>query len=174
MKSRLAGFALALLALSALDAQYPGQDPPGQYPPGQYPPGQGPTGQTPGGGLSIPRRHKKSADKGNGKDAESALPTIAADGYTLSRDEKKLVIATDDGRTITMTVDSKTAFLKETATIPPNKIAEGSFVHIEAAEDDEAYLTAVKVSLLKDPAPEAAPRNPCLLYNLTLPTILRV
>jgi hypothetical protein len=153
MKSRLAGAVLTLLAFSALDAQYPGQ-----YPPGQYPPGQGPTGQTPGGGLSIPRRHKKGADKG-GKDAENALPTIAADGYTLSRDEKKLVIATDDGRTITMTVDSKTAFLKDTATIPPSKIAEGSFVHIEAAEDDEAYLTAVKVSLLKDSAPESAPRN---------------
>jgi hypothetical protein len=159
MRSRLAGFALALLALSALDAQYPGQYPPGQYPPGQYPPGQGPTGQTPGGGLSIPRRHKKSTDKGNGKDAENALPTIAADGYTLSRDEKKLVIATDDGRTITMTVDSKTAFLKDTAAIPSSKIAEGSFVHIEAAEDDEAYLTAVKVSLLKDPVPEAVQRN---------------
>ena len=86
------------------------------------------------------------------------MPTIAADGYTVSRDEKKLVIDTDDGRQITMTVDTKTAFTKDGATIPATKIEEGSFVHIEAAEDDEAYLTAVKVSLLKDPAPVQAPK----------------
>ena len=151
---------LALVALAPADAQYPpgqyppGQYPPGQYPPGQYPPGRDPNGQTPGGGLPFPRRHKKGSDKGG----ENALATIGADGFTLSNDEKKLVIATDDGRTITMTVDAKTAFTaKDGATITSSKIVQGSFVHIEAAEDDEAYLTAVKVSLLKDPAPEGAP-----------------
>jgi hypothetical protein len=84
--------------------------------------------------------------------------TIAADGYTVSNEEKKLVIATDDGRTITMAVDAKTAFTKDGATIPATKIEERSFVHIEAAEDDEAYLTALKVSLLKDPVPQPASR----------------
>jgi hypothetical protein len=166
MKSVWASCLLALVALAPAGAQIPGQYPPGQYPPGQYPPGQyppgqyppgrDPTGQTPGGGLQLPRRHKKGGDKS----AENALPTIAADGYTLSSEEKKLVIGTDDGRTLTMTVDSKTAFTtKDGATIPGSKIVQGSFVHIDAAEDDEAYLTAVKVSLLKDPAPESAPRT---------------
>jgi hypothetical protein len=136
--------------------QYPpGQYPPGQYPPGQYPPGQYPPGQHPpgqGSGLSIPRRHKKG-DKGS---AENALNTIAADGYTLTNEATKFVIATDDGRTITMTVEPKTVFTgKDGATLAGNKIEQGSFVHIEAAEDDEAYLTAVKIGLLKDPAPEA-------------------
>jgi hypothetical protein len=150
-----------LLPVSAqIPGQYPGQTPPGQYPPGQYPPGQYPPGQyppgqgQPGGGLSIPRRHKKTNDNRN----TDVMPTIAAEGYTTSRDEKKLVIDTDDGRQITMTVDTKTAFTKDGATIPASKIEEGSFVHIEAAEDDEAYLTAVKVSLLKDPAPVQAPK----------------
>src|SRR5450755_3018298 len=165
MKSVWASCVLALVALAPAGAQIPGQYPPGQYPPGQYPPGQyppgrdptgrDPTGQTPGGGLQLPRRHKKGADK----NAENALPTIAADGYTLSSEEKKLVIGVDDGRTLTMTVDSKTAFTtKDGGTIPGSKIVLGCFVHIDAAEDDEAYLTAVKVSLLKDPAPEGAPR----------------
>jgi len=149
---------LALFAIAPASSQQypPGQYPPGQYPPGQYPPGQGPYGQGPGGGLSIPRRHKKTADNKN----TDTMPTIAADGYTVSRDDKKLVIATDDGRTITMTVDAKTAFTKDGATIPASKIEEDSFVHIEAAEDDEAYLTAVKVSLLKDPAPPPQPGEP--------------
>jgi len=151
MKLFCISFVLALFAITPANAQV---YPPGQYPPGQYPPGQGPYGQGPGGGLSIPRRHKKTADNKN----TDTMPTIAADGYTVSRDDKKLVIATEDGRTITMTVDAKTTFTKDGATIPASKIEEDSFVHIEAAEDDEAYLTVVKVSLLKDPAPQAAPK----------------
>ena len=148
--------AAMLLPVSAqIPGQYPGQYPPGQYPPGQYPPGQYPPGQgQPGGGLSIPRRHKKTNDNKN----TDVMPTIAADGHTVSSDEKKLVIDTDDGREITMTVDAKTAFTKDGATIPASKIEQGSFVHIEAAEDDEAYLTAVKVALLKDPAPAPPPK----------------
>jgi len=143
---------VCLLATLAL-AQYPGQYPPGQYPPGQYPPGQYPPGQgQPGGGLSIPRRHKKTDDKN--KDV-SNLPTIAADGFTLSRESKKLVVGVNDGRILTMTVDAKTAFLKGDTAIQASKIEEGSFVHVEAAEDDEAFLTAVKVTLLKDPEPQA-------------------
>ena len=156
---------LAAASLAPVNAQiYPGQTPgqtPGQYPPGQYPPGQYPPGQYPPGdpnnpnqqpntgGLSIPHRRKKT-DKG----ADTAsLNTIAADAYTVTNEEKKLVVVTDDGRTITMTVDQKTAFTKSGATIPANKILPGSFVHIVAAEDDEDFLTAVTVSYLKDPAP---------------------
>ena len=156
MRLLWAGFFLAAIMLMPASGRIPGQYPPAQYPPGQYPPGQYPPGQgQPGGGLSIPRRHKKTNDN---KTSTDVLPTIAADGYTVSRDEKKLVISTDDGREITMTVDAKTLFSKDGATIPASKIEEGSFVHIEAAEDDEAYLTAVKVSLLKDPVPAPVPK----------------
>jgi hypothetical protein len=132
-----------LLAVSLLSAQYP----PGQYPPGQRPPGQYPQGQPggPGGGLSIPKRDKK-----NQKGAETLQPTIEADGRTISRDDTKLVIATNDGRTLTMTVTPKTSFTGE--------VAKGAHVHIAAAEDDQAFLTAVTVALLKD-SPAAAPEK---------------
>lgn len=140
----------ALLAVSLLSAQYPGQYPSGQYPPGQVPPGQVPPGQSPqgrypggpGGGLSIPKRDKK-----NQKGTENLQPTIEADGRTVSRDATKLVIATNDGRTLTMTVTPKTSFTGE--------VVKGARVHIAAAEDDQAFLTAVTVALLKD-SPAAA------------------
>jgi hypothetical protein len=133
----------ALLAVSLLSAQYP----PGQYPPGQRPPGQYPQGQPggPGGGLSIPKRDKK-----NQKGAETLQPTIEADGRTISRDDTKLVIATNDGRTLTMTVTPKTSFTGD--------VVKGARVHIAAAEDDQAFLTAVTVALLKD-SPVAAPEK---------------
>jgi hypothetical protein len=156
----LAAAILAPASAQIYPGQVPGQYPPGQYPPGQYPPGQYPPGQYPPGdpnnpnqqpntgGLSIPHRRKKTD-----KPADTAsLNTIAADAYTVTNEEKKLVVATDDGRTITMTVDEKTAFTKDGATIPVSKIVPGSFVHIVAAEDDEDFLTAVTVSYLKDPA----------------------
>ncbi len=89
---------LAMFTLLPASAQiYPGQYPPGggQYPPGQYPPGQDPTNPNAppnsGGGLSIPRRHKKSD-----KNADVNLNTIAADGFVLKSDDKKLVVVVDD------------------------------------------------------------------------------
>jgi hypothetical protein len=133
----------ALLAVSLLSAQYPpGQYPPGQPgqypPPGQYPQGQpGGPGGPPGGGISIPKREKK-----NQKGAETAQPTIEADGRTVSRDATKLVVATNDGRTLTMTVTPRTTFTGD--------VVQGASVHVAAAEDDQAFLTAVKVDLLKD------------------------
>jgi hypothetical protein len=153
---------LALVMLLPANAQYPGQYPPGggqyppgQYPPGQYPPGQYPPGQGPGGGISLPRKHKKGEKSSN---SDNPVNTIAADGYVLANEEKKFVIGTDDGREITMTVDSKTAFTKDAAPLVASKIEQGSFVHIEAAEDDEMDLTALKVNYLKDPVPQVAPR----------------
>lgn len=141
---------------------YPGQYPPGggQYPPGQYPPGQDPTNPNAppnsGGGLSIPRRHKKSD-----KNADVNLNTIAADGFVLKSDDKKLVVVVDDGRTLDMTVDAKTAYAgKDDTKIPSSKIEEGTFVHVVAAEDDEQYLTAVTVKLLREAGPRAPGEAP--------------
>jgi hypothetical protein len=155
---------LAIFTVLPASAQiYPGQYPPGggQYPPGQYPPGQYPPGQDPNdpnrqpnsGGLQIPHRHKKS-DKA--ADANN-LNTIAADGFAVKNDDKKLVVVVDDGRTLDMTVDAKTAYTgKDDAKVPASKIEEGTFVHVVAAEDDEDYLTAVTVKVLR----EAGPRTP--------------
>ncbi len=155
--------ALAFLCLAG--AQYPGQSPgtyppgqypPGQYPPGQYPPGQYPPGQYPGGpaggsGIPVPSRKHKKDQKSDAKQ-----PDFTADGKTVSNDGKKLVIATDDGRTITMALTAATKFTHAGTDIAASKIVPRATVHVEASEDDEANLTAMHVELVKDAPAEAA------------------
>ncbi len=152
-------FAVGIVAIAfavSLEAQYPGQYPPGQYPqpqPGAYPPGQYPPGPGyPGGGISIPKRGKKKKQTQD----EVVQPTFTAEGRTVSNDGRKLVIATDDGRTITMTLTPETKFTRSTSDIEPAKVIPRTTVKIEAAEDDEAFLTATHVDLVKDAPPESA------------------
>ena len=136
--------------------QYPpGQSPTGQYPPGRYPGGQYPGGPGGGGGISLPHRHKKTS-KSSSTDGPQQ-PTIAADGLTVSNDGKKLQVATKDGRLLTMTVATTTVWKRGESSIAGNLVIPRTTVHIEAAEDDEAFLTAVTVNLLKD-APTAEDR----------------
>ncbi len=144
---------LAGCALTQIPGQYPpGQYPPGQYPPGQYPPGSYPPGQNPAGGISLPRHSKKKDQKAN----EASQANFSAEGMTLSMDVKKLVIGTNDGREITMTVTPETKFTRAEKDIPSSQIIPRTTVHIDAIEDDEAFLTVTHVDLLKDaPAPEA-------------------
>ncbi|HMF78519.1 MAG TPA: hypothetical protein VK604_22870 [Bryobacteraceae bacterium] len=142
----------AVMLASMAAAQYPGQYPPGRYPPGQYPPGQNGPMPGSGGGISIPQRSKKKTQK----EAENALPTFFAEGNTISSDDKKLVIATEDGRTITMTVTPKTTYTRSGGDIPSSKIVPRTRVKIDAVEDDESFLTVAKVDLLKDAPPEEA------------------
>ncbi len=115
------------------------------YPPGQYP-GNMPQGQIPGvGGGRTSRKKQKN---------EATQPTITAEGLTVSNSGKKLLVATKDGRVLTMTITPQTKFTRAESDIDPGKIIPRTTVHVEASEDDEAYLTAVKVDLLRDaPAP---------------------
>lgn len=148
--------------------QYPGQIPPGQtptgqYPPGQYPSGQYPPGQYPGGGLptggiSLPSRrgHKKSQKKG----PEQQQPTIEADGVTLLNDGQKLQVGTQDGRILTMTLAPTTKWTRAGSDIAASLVIPRTTVHIAAAEDDEAFLTAVAVDLKKDAPREEASLGP--------------
>ena len=147
----LMAFSLPLAAFQIGGGQYPpGQSPNGQYPPGQYPPGQYPGGRYPGsgGGISLPHRHGKKNSKQD--PAAAQQPTIAADGLTLSNDGKTLKVGTKDGRILTMTIAPTTQWKRGESTIAGNLIIPRTTVHIEAAEDDEAFLTAVTVNLLKD------------------------
>jgi hypothetical protein len=154
--------ALSLAAALPSAAQYPGQYPSGgqypaggQYPSGgQYPPGQYPPGQYPGngGGISLPRRSKNKKDKADA----NKQPDFSAEGRTVSNDGKKLVIATNDGRTIMLTLTAQTKFTHSGADIPGSQIVPRTTVRIEAIEDDEAYLTATSVELTKN-APVEAP-----------------
>lgn len=137
-----------LMGCAPLIAQYPGTYPPGGYPPGTYP--GGPMGGG-GSGIPIPHRHKKGQSEDTSK-----LPTLSADGTTVSNDGKKLVISTNDGRTLTMAVNQKTQFTRSGSDIAGSRIIARTTVHVEAAEDENANLTAVKVELVKDAPAETA------------------
>jgi hypothetical protein len=107
----------------------------------------------------IPAGSGKKKQKKN----DVALPTISAEGLTSSNNGKTLVIITQDGRRLTMSITPQTQFTRSGADITANKVVPRTTVHVDAAEDDEAYLSAVKVDLLKDApveTPAAAPGAP--------------
>lgn len=162
--------ALCTALLFPIEAQYP----PGQAP---IPPGTPPGGVPPGGsGIPIPHRHKNK-NKQNSPDASA--PTLSVEARTISNDGKKLVAATNDGRTLTMAITPQTKFTRAGNDIDATKIVPRTTIRIEAAEDDEANLSALKVELLKD-APAANASSPGQAENraandeeMTRPTILR-
>jgi hypothetical protein len=156
-RCKVAAGALLTMVFPLVGFQYPGQVPPGQYPPGQYPPGQYPGGQYPGGGgVSLPSRGHKNKQK---QKETVQQPTIEADGLTVSNDGKQLRVATQDGRTLTLTIAPTTKWVRSGNNIDASKVIPRTTVHVVAAEDDEAFLTAVTVSLLKD-APTESPETP--------------
>ena len=158
---------LAALSIAPLSAQLPGQYPPGQYPPGQYPPGQYPPGQDPndpnsrypgqgpGGGISIPHRKKKTAKA----DPAKAEPDFRADGWVASNDPKKLIIKTNDGRTITITVTPQTVFSRGATALTSDKILERSQVHVECSEDDPIVFNRLESGSAEGPSGRPAART---------------
>jgi hypothetical protein len=138
--------ALLVTPIFAQYGQYPtGGYPPGQYPQGQYPPGQGPMG--PGGGISLPHRNKK---KGAEK-KKDAVPNFNQDGWVYSGKESQLQIVTDDGRLITFRLDDTSKFIKDGNPATLTQAPQNTFVHVDAFEDDEFFLTAATVDIRKDP-----------------------
>jgi hypothetical protein len=134
--------ACALLSAQTQPPTVPGSTP-YPYPPGEVP-GPMPQGRIPAG--SGKKKQKKSD--------VASQPTISAEGLTTSNNGKTLVIVTEDGRRLTMSITPQTQFTRSGAAITADKIVPRTTVHIDAAEDDEAYLTVVKVDLLKDPPVE--------------------
>jgi hypothetical protein len=138
----------ALLGAQTQPPTVPGSTP-YPYPPGQVP-GPMPQGRVPSSGGSGKKKQKK---------AEASQPVISAEGMTLSNNGKTLVVGTQDGRRLTMSVIDSTQFTRSGAAIESGKIIPRTIVRVDAAEDDEMYLTAVKVDLLKD-APVENPTAP--------------
>lgn len=102
--------------------------------------------------IPSPRHH------GRHKGDQAQQQIIEADGVTVSNDSSKLVVHTPDGRWLTMTVTPETKFTQNGSSISASGIAPGKRVHVSAAEDDQANLTAVTVELLKNvPAPAPTP-----------------
>ena len=118
----------------------------GQGPMGQGPMGQGPMG---GGGISLPRIHRKKPQSSKTSTTQGQ-PTLTADGKTVSNDGKTLLVATKDGRTLTLRLNDQTKFTRSGSAIPATKIIPRTTVHVEAAADSEAFLTAITVDLVKD------------------------
>ncbi len=139
---------LALVSVSAF-SQYPAQYPPGQYPPGQYPQGgQYPPGQgNPGGGISLPHRGGKK----NKPVDKNAVPNFHQDGWVYSISDSEMKMGTDDGRLITFKLDQNSKFTKDGNAATSAQAPQNTFVHVEAFEDDEWFLTAATVDVRKDP-----------------------
>ncbi len=100
----------------------------------------------------MPSRHKKG--KSSSQEDTIKMPTLTAEGMTLSNDGKKLVIHTQDGRWLTMTLNDQTKWTRSGSDIQAAKIIPRTTVRVDAAEDNEAFLTANQVELLKDAPPE--------------------
>ncbi len=160
---------LALALAIAAVAQYPQGVPPPAPAPGSNPlPGGRPLPQPE---ISRPEKSKKKKKQ----QQDSVLPTLTVDGRTLLNDGKKLVIHTEDGRWITMTLDTATKWTRAGGEIEPSKVIPQTTVRIEATQDDEANLTATSVELLKDVPPEEAKSAAAKTItddDLTRPTIL--
>ena len=138
-------FAGLLFAELPLSAQYPGQYPPGQYP-GQYPPGRYPGGQGPG--IPIPRRGKKKTTEA---EKEANLKQIT--GVLRRLEDKSIFVTADDSRNINFKRADTTKFLKNGEAIQPSVLKPGDHIMVEANQDDEGYLYAVRVNLEKEGTP---------------------
>ncbi len=140
-----------VLADAPLSAQYPGGYPPGGYPPGgggypgQYPPGQYPGGS--GTGIPFPRRGKKKAAE---KEAENPANLQQITGVLRQLDDKSVVVTADDTRNINFKRSNTTKFLNKGAEIKPTTLKPGDHIMVEATQDSEGFLSAIRVNLEKE------------------------
>jgi len=64
------------------------------------------------------------------------------------------VVEVPDGRVLTFKRSDKTQFFRDDKEIKPAELKVGDRVTVEATEDQEGYMTAVKVSVDTNPPPE--------------------
>ncbi len=145
-KAQMSRLAVLLAVVSlplAAQLPYPGGGVAGPYPPM--------------GGVKIPRPHKHHKKKKGKANPNQNQTIIAATGTTVSNDGQKLVVHVPDGRWLTMSITPDTKFVAAGTGISAAQIVPRTRVHVEAAEDEHDYLTAVTVELLKPkPAPAEA------------------
>ncbi len=108
----------------------------------------------PGGGISLPHRNKK------GKTAnKNADPNFHQDGWVLSTSSTEFKVGTDDGRLITFKLDPTTKFTKDGNAATVAQAAQDTYVHVDAFEDDQYYLTAANIDVRKDPGRKNLPEE---------------
>lgn len=136
---------LAILAAGAASAQIypPGGYPPGggyPYPGGGYPGGGYPGGGYPGGGgIPIPGRSGKTKPD----TTKGPLPNFR--GKLKSMDNKTILLALDDDRTMIFKRNDKTKFFKNGDEIKKPKFDEGDQISVEGPEDGAGNMIAVNV-----------------------------
>ena len=73
------------------------------------------------------------------------IPTRTVEGTLRLRDAKRLILDTDDKRTVLIQIDKQTDFGRQDL----SKLQPGDHLRVDAREGDEAYLFAVTVELVK-------------------------
>ncbi len=94
------------------------------------------------GGIGLPGR---TSGGRTSKSSEKVIPTKTVEGVLRLRDAKRLILNTDDQRTILVQWDKQTDF----GQTPIDKLQPGDVIRIDAREGDEAYLFAVTVERVK-------------------------
>jgi hypothetical protein len=102
-------------------------------------------------GPQLPLPHIGRHGKSN---SDADRPPLYAEGIVRSNDGKTLVVGSTDGRTFTIALTDKTSYVREGKPLDPKGIISGATVQVEAARDEHDNLTATRVELLKEPAPE--------------------
>ena len=78
------------------------------------------------------------------------IPTRTVEGTLRLRDAKRLILDTDDKRTVLIQIDKQTDFGRQDL----SKLQPGDHLRVDAREGEEAYLFAVTVELVKAGTPD--------------------
>jgi Domain of unknown function (DUF5666) len=99
------------------------------------------------GGSGIPWPHRKKAES-------KEVTTQRSLGKLVKVDNQSLVVEVPDGRVLTFKRTDKTQFFRDDKEMKPAELKVGDRVTVEATEDNQGYMTAVKVSVDPNPPPE--------------------
>jgi hypothetical protein len=105
------------------------------------------------GGSGLPWPHRKKAES-------KETTTQRSLGKLTKVDDQSLVVEVPDGRVLTFKRTDKTQFLRDEKQIKPSELKVGDRVTVDATEDQEGYMTAVKVSVDPNPPPEESAARP--------------
>jgi hypothetical protein len=99
------------------------------------------------GGSGLPWPHRKKAES-------KELTTQRSLGKLTKVDDQSLVVEIPDGRVLTFKRTDKTQFFRDEKEIKPVELKVGDRVTVEATEDKEGYMYALKVSVSPPPPSE--------------------
>src|ERR1700690_4082264 len=106
------------------------------------------------GGSGIPWPHRKKKEESKDQTTQRSL------GKLTKVDEQSLVVEVPDGRVLTFKRTDKTQFFRDEKEIKPAELKVGDRVTVEATEDQDGFLYAVKVSVDPNPPPEESAAAP--------------